>query len=136
MTSLDVITEEDRFKGLAGPITRGVGGLFSTATTSEIIKASFNMIFSTRPGERVMLPEFGSRMQELLFQPNDTVLKALASQVVRDSILRWEPRVTVTNVGIEPRGSRLFVSVSYVLNLSRTEDTVTLVFRRHEQEFA
>ena len=135
MTSLDIVAEEARFKGLAGSVTRGVGGLFATATTSEIIKASLKMIFATRPGERVMLPEFGSRMQELLFQPNDSVLKALAAQVVHDSVLRWEPRVAVTGTSVEPQGSRMVVTIAYVLKLSNTEDSVTLVFRRQEQDF-
>ena len=62
------------------------------------IHESIWQILSTRPGERFYLPEFGSRLPELVFQPNDTVFRALARQYIVDAIKRWEKRVVIEGV--------------------------------------
>jgi len=62
------------------------------------IRESIVQILSTRLGERFFLPEFGSRLPELVFQQNDVVFKALARQFVIDAIKRWEKRVVIESV--------------------------------------
>jgi len=62
------------------------------------IHESIVQILSTRPGERFFLPEFGSRLPELVFQPNDVVFRALARQYIVDAIKRWEKRVVIEEV--------------------------------------
>ena len=62
------------------------------------IHESIWQILSTRPGERFFLPEFGSRLPELVFQPNDVVFRALARQYIVDAIKRWEKRVVIEGV--------------------------------------
>ena len=62
------------------------------------IHESIWQILSTRPGERFYLPEFGSRLPELVFQPNDVVFRALARQYIVDAIKRWEKRVVIEAV--------------------------------------
>ena len=62
------------------------------------IHESIWQILSTRPGERFFLPEFGSRLPELVFQQNDVVFKALARQFIIDAIRRWEKRVVIEGV--------------------------------------
>jgi phage baseplate assembly protein W len=62
------------------------------------IHESIWQILSTRPGERFFLPEFGSRLPELLFQQNNVVFRALARQFIVDAIRRWERRVVIESV--------------------------------------
>jgi len=62
------------------------------------IHESIWQILSTRPGERFYLPEFGSRLPELVFQPNDVIFRALARQFIVDAIKRWEKRVVIEAV--------------------------------------
>ena len=62
------------------------------------IHESIWQILSTRPGERFFLPEFGSRLPELVFQQNDVVFRALARQYIVDAIKRWEKRVVIEGV--------------------------------------
>ena len=62
------------------------------------IHESILQILGTRPGERFMNPEFGSRLKDLVFEPNDSVLKGLIRHYVIDAIERWEKRVYVTDV--------------------------------------
>ena len=43
----------------------------------EHIRESILQILGTRPGERFLNPEFGSRLNNLVFERNDEVLKGL-----------------------------------------------------------
>jgi hypothetical protein len=92
-------------KGIKFPFQFNViGGTETSVAASEKydhINESIQQILSTSPGERVMLPEFGSRLRELLFEPNNAVLKALARVYVIDAIKRWEKRVIVKEVYID-----------------------------------
>ncbi len=90
-------------KGLRFPFTfqkRSGGAQVSTVTSMDHahIHESILQILGTRPGERFMNPEFGSRLKDLVFEPNDSVLKGLIRHYVIDAIERWEKRVYVTDV--------------------------------------
>lgn len=45
-----------------------------------------------------MLPEFGSRLHELMFEPNDTILQQQIIDETAGAIARWEPNVRVMAV--------------------------------------
>lgn len=90
-------------KGLRFPFAfarRSGGAQVSTVTSMDHahIHESILQILGTRPGERFMNPEFGSRLKDLVFEPNDQVLKGLIRHYVIDAIERWEKRVYVTDV--------------------------------------
>jgi phage baseplate assembly protein W len=72
----------------------------STVTSREHhhIKESILQILGTRPGERLMNPEFGSRLHDLVFERSDEVLKGLIRHYVIDAIKRWEKRIIITGV--------------------------------------
>lgn len=119
---------EARYKGLVYPVVKWSGGYFSTRTTKDLIKSSIRMILTTRLGERVMLPEFGSRLYELVFEPMDDSLKALARTFVIEALQRWEPRITLQNVtmGTDPDNNTFFISLTYAINENAEQDTLVL----------
>ena len=56
------------------------------------------LLLSTRPGERVMRPDYGCELHELMFAPNDDTAAGLAVHYVRQALTRWEPRVEILNL--------------------------------------
>jgi len=90
-------------RGTRYPLRFGAAGGVAVSegagTEHAHIHESIWQILSTRPGERFFLPEFGSRLPELVFQQNDVVFKALARQFIIDAIQRWEKRVVIEGVG-------------------------------------
>lgn len=93
-------------KGLRFPFAfarRSGGAQVSTVTSMDHahIHESILQILGTRPGERLMNPEFGSRLKDLVFEPNGQVLKGLIRHYVIDAIERWEKRVYVTDVSFD-----------------------------------
>ncbi len=114
------------------------GGAEVSATTSAEhahIHESILQILGTRPGERFMLPEFGSRLRDLVFEPNDEVLKGLVRHYVIDAIKRWEKRVVITEVSFDDSDvnkdrNLLLVRISYRVIQSQVEGNLVYPFHR------
>ena len=69
----------------------------------DAIRNSLTAIFSTYPGQRLLLPEFGLNIQRFLFSPvSDTTARAIG-ELMHEAILKWEPRVKVTDLSISPK---------------------------------
>ena len=73
-------------------------GAIDTVADDEAIRQSLLMLISTRPGERVMRPEYGCDLHRLVFSPNDDTTAGLAIHFVRQAVERWEPRVEILRV--------------------------------------
>lgn len=99
------------------------------------IRESILQILETRPGERLMRPEFGSRVKDLVFEQNDAVLKGLLRFHITDAIRRWEKRVTVTNVSFDDSpettdANRLLVRIAYRVIQTQVEGNMVFPFYR------
>ncbi len=101
------------------------------------IRESIIQILETRPGERFMRPEFGSRVKDLVFEQNDAVLKGLLRFRITDAIKRWEKRVVVTNVSFDESSqatdaNRLLVRITYRVIQSQVEGNLVWPFTRED----
>jgi uncharacterized protein len=61
----------------------------------DSVRQAILLLLSTRPGERVMRPDYGCDLHKLVFSPNDDTTAGLAIHYVRQAINRWEPRIVV-----------------------------------------
>lgn len=82
------------------------------------IRQSIYIIINTVPGERVMRPDFGCLIHELIFAPANDETAILAERYVREALERWEPRIELEEVKVEPQVTRsgigaLVISVAY-----------------------
>lgn len=89
-----------KFLGLQYPLMRTPRGSFAQKSGVDQIKADMLQLLLTNPGERVMLPEFGTPLKRLLFEPNDTLLEDQAKRMIIDSLNQWEPRVEITGIAV------------------------------------
>jgi uncharacterized protein len=64
-----------------------------------------------------MLPDFGSRLNEIPFEPNDEVTNALIERYVVDAISRWEPRAAVLDTTITNTDDQVYVRIKVRVNL-------------------
>lgn len=95
----------------------------------EVIEGSINMVLMTAPGERLMRPEFGCRIWELLFEPINANTLGLMDQAVRDALGRWEPRITVDDVRIKPdQHAESLVNIEIDYTIRTTNDRRNLVY--------
>jgi uncharacterized protein len=115
--------------GWAYPIGVDARGRVALARREQDIDEAIRMILLTPKGQRVMRPEFGCQIHDLIFAPNDATTAGLATYYVEDALAMWEPRIRVLEVDAsadpyEP--SRLLITIRY--EVLATYDQRTLVF--------
>jgi phage baseplate assembly protein W len=87
--------------GLNDPLQLNARGGLKTATGYEKLYQGIKRLLFTRLGERVMMPDYGTRLPELLFDPLDEILEDQLRLYTVDAIRKWEPRVDVLGFSIE-----------------------------------
>ena len=65
------------------------------------IVSSLEILLTTAPGERVMLPQYGCNLEELVFETLDTRIKTLMADKVESAILYHEPRIELERVRLD-----------------------------------
>ncbi len=107
--------------------TRSVSG-------TEKIHNSIYSILSTHIGERLMLPEFGSKLHTLIFEANDAIFADLADFYIRDALGKWEKRIEVTNVEVRimEEGNVVPIVISYRITNSNIYDNYIYPFNRSD----
>lgn len=92
------------------------------------IEQAIRIILLTAPGERVMRPEFGCRIHELVFEPNNRATAVQAEQYITEALGRWEPRIAVTQVAAQPEDVHLNVQINYTVKASNDERSLVYPF--------
>lgn len=92
----------------------------------EAIKASVRNLIQTKNFERPFHPEIGSQIYSLLFENFTPVIAQVMKKTIFDTIEKFEPRVSVTDVKIQekPDSNELNVDIQFVIN--NTDQLVTL----------
>lgn len=97
------------------------------------IRQSIWLILSTAPGERVMRPDFGCGIHELVFQPNTSALRATVQEDVREALVQFEPRIDVLDVRAETPAedairNQLIISVDYQVRQNNAQHNLVYPF--------
>lgn len=80
-------------------------------TEKRLIRDSIVTILNTRIGQRLFQPDFGSRLHDLVFEPNDPGLLVMIEEDVINAIAKWEPRVLLLGVRVQPDENRVIVNL-------------------------
>lgn len=92
----------------------------------ELVKLDLlNHIF-TRKGERVMMPDFGTRIPDLAFEPLDEITLMTIDEDIR-TVVSFDPRVQLQQLSVVPdydnNTATAYVRLFYVeLNMTDTLD--------------
>lgn len=68
-------------------------GRADTVQGEDSIHQALLLLLSTRPGERVMRPQYGCDLDRFVFSPIDDTTAGIAIHYVTRAIERWEPRI-------------------------------------------
>lgn len=90
----------EKFLGVPYPLERDSRGYFHSQSGMNQIKSDLLILLLTNPGERVMLPTFGTGLRKLLFEPNDSDLASTARELIITAIRNWETRVAVEQIEV------------------------------------
>jgi phage baseplate assembly protein W len=103
-------------KGWSFPVNVGNDGRLRLTSEEEVIRTSIFLILSTAPGERLMRPDFGCGVHDLVFEANTSALRGAVQSRVNDALVRWEPRIDVLDVRVDTNpqaGHQLLIRIDY-----------------------
>jgi phage baseplate assembly protein W len=106
--------------GWAFPPQPDEQGEMATVAYEEDIRQAIRIILETRPGERVMRPEFGAGLHALVFEPMSQRTLSLVRHRVQEALVLWEPRIDQVTVQarLEAPHGRLLLDIRYRVRLT------------------
>jgi phage baseplate assembly protein W len=107
------------------------GGRVQFAADAQDIREAILLILQTAPGERVMLPTFGCRINELVFAAGNASTLSLAQLYVKEALDQWEPRIQVLAVAASidvQQPQCMLVTVDYLISDHNRPDNLVYPF--------
>ena len=118
-------------KGLRFPVSINLNGGVSSSALEENVRQSIFIILGTAPGERIKRPDFGCRIHDLMFAPNNEMTAARAEIFCEEAIYKYEPRVSNVTCSARPNPSQpnvLDLKVEYVIASTNAEKNLVFPF--------
>jgi uncharacterized protein len=116
-------------RGFAFPLGVSTDGGIRMTRGPEDLDASMRVILSTAPGERLMRPQFGCRIWDLLFEPVNFNTLGQMAEAAGEAIAQWEPRVDVLGIECVPDvRDQFLVNIDIKYRVRATNDRRNLVY--------
>lgn len=105
-------------------------------TSDEVdIQYSLQILLSTRKGERVMEPDYGCNLDEMLFEPMTTTFKTYISEMIKTAILYYEPRIDLKSVQVDDSQDAegiILLVVNYVVRTTNSRFNFVFPYYKNE----
>jgi phage baseplate assembly protein W len=125
-------------KGFAFPMRVDGRGMVEASAGERSISESIRLILGTAVGERVMRPDFGCQIHELVFHPVNANTCSMVSLYVKQALIKWEPRVENISVKSYPdptTDNTILIIVDYrVRSTNNMHNLVYPFYLRREQD--
>jgi phage baseplate assembly protein W len=102
-------------------------------TDIETVKQDLMNHFSIRRGEKLMNPNFGCAIWDVLFEPFDNNARTVINDEVR-RIISYDPRVNATNIVATEYESGIQVQIEIVLLSTNQKDVLVAKFDREAED--
>ena len=103
-------------------------------TGEEDVRSSIQIILSTVPGERIMLPTFGCNLQPYVFEPMNVPNIAMIEKIVKDALTYHEPRIIVGDLTSTPYPDRGLLEINIEYTIITTNTRYNYVFPFYVKE--
>lgn len=105
-------------------------GRAETIGSTETVRHAIERLLSTPKGSVFFNRLYGCRLEELLFETNDTVLSAMIRQFILEAIRDWEPRVKFLDAQITIDDNVCNCYIRYRILASNEIDALVYPFYR------
>lgn len=105
-----------------------VDGTLRYPSLEESIKQNIKVVLLTRPGERLMRPEFGAGLEGFLHQPNTLATRQSIHDVVVTALTEWEQRIRLDRVEVweEDELDAVRIEIAYRIRRTGAQATTTV----------
>jgi len=115
--------------GIIFPIKLNQRGRPEIIGDKTLIEASITMVLNWRIRTRYFNEAFGSRLEDILEEPDDSITKALLRFFINESIAKWEKRVDIGKIDLfSPGPNRIDARLFYRIKNTKDEDVMIFPF--------
>lgn len=114
--------------GLGSPVETDDSGALRLASYEESVRQSIWLILGCAKGERAMRPDFGCGIHDLVFGAFTSATGGQVAAAVRDALLRFEPRIDVRDIQVNPSGDGEILLINIDYNVRATNNAFNLVY--------
>jgi len=93
---------------------------------ADSVKQSIKNLILTNKGERLMQPDLGCKIRNLLFENFTPQTTITARQIITETIEKYEPRAELINIAISPAPDNNYLFISILFNLINNQDQQVL----------
>lgn len=118
-------------QGWKFPVNVDQSGRIEMSQYEEDIKEAIWIILKTAKGERVMRPDFGCGIHDLVFSPINTTTMNSIEKNVREALSLWEPRIELIKVSVttdKAEEGKLIISIDYRIRTTNNEFNLVYPF--------
>ena len=125
----EIDKNDDIYIGVRFPLDHSQEGFFyKTKTILEQAKANMRNLLLTSKGERVMQPEFGSTLTDVLFNQGEDV-KNQIDEAIREAVSNWLPYIIINEINMFQENNQVDVSIDFSVTIEPDSfDTLTFNF--------
>jgi len=119
--------------GITLPIQRGNDGYFAQSfRTFDQVRSNLKNLLLTKKGERILQPEFGSGLHDLLFNPATEKFEEDLETTINESVAKWLPYIIVEDINVDiskeqTDNNQAKVSLKFRQEGDQTLDTLTFL---------
>ena len=119
--------------GITLPIQRGNEGYFRQSfRTFDQVRSNLKNLLLTKRGERILQPDFGSGLHDLLFNPATEKFEEDLETTINEAVAKWLPYVIVEDINIDiskemTDNNQAKVSLKFRQQGDQTLDTLTFL---------
>ena len=103
-------------------------GQYCYTEGNESIRECIWNILLTRPGERLMRPEFGVGLRDFVHHPNNETTRHLMADMITKGVERWENRIELNSVEVSVDSinlAQINITLNYSLRNSGQADALS-----------
>lgn len=97
------------------------GPYLLTKSVNELAKQNLKMLILTKPGERIMMPDFGVGLNRFLFENDTNILRETIISEIKRKVNRYLPYINIIDLDLN-RGSdvsdnnTLYIKIKYSIS--------------------
>ena len=125
----EIDKNDDIYVGVRFPLDHSQEGFFyKTKTILEQAKSNMRNLLLTSLGERVMQPEFGSTLMDIIFNQGHDVQNDV-DESIREAVSNWLPYIIINEINMFQENNQVDVSIDFSVSLEPDSfDTLTFNF--------
>ncbi len=113
--------------GFPPTFSRGIDTVEMISDEADV-HSSIEILLATTIGERVMQPEYGCNLRDLLFEPLNLGTRTYFKRKIEMAVLLFEPRIRLDDVGFEVNNLEGIIRINLNYRIITTNTRYNIVY--------